>query len=97
MTPRTERERIERVVRKVTNSCVYHDGLSHKYISVIDARNLLCRELAKERGRVRRIIGQLQLAHALGLTRCVEVAQYDHAYRMACDDLLAALRGKKGK
>src|SRR6476646_10433372 len=92
MTPRTERERIEWVVQLI----YMKQGLAQEEFpdEYEDFIWLIRRELAKERGRVRRIVKQ-QTRWKLDPPGCMTISEtgpYIDIYR-----LLAARRGRKGK
>ena len=117
MTPRTERERIERVVGKDkvpqhdhmnAHNCIgkisyFHPcdicGAGMKVFMRKQVISLIRRELAKERGRVRRIIKVERAKYDTSLITCtkfkIDTSQAKTGIRV-CNYLLAALSGRKG-
>ena len=92
MTPRSERQRIERVVvEEVRKSCpdATINGAVTYHISTTDVINLLRRELAKRDARVRRIVN-----NQVGLVFMILHKDGKEHALISRDDLLAALRGK---
>ena len=88
MTPRTERERIERVVCKELHKQDEPNGIVGIWLSGPDVVRLLRRELAKERARVRGIVEAAFLMTPHN--------EYARGRRDAGLEILAALSGRKG-